>query len=272
MDGKWLLRHYRAPVGGPRLLVLFHYAGGAASVFRDWPACVGARAETMAVQLPGREGRRDESPIEDLAAVTSPIVTAIAGAARGRPVLLFGHSMGAALAHHIARVAVETRAFTLAALAVSARRAPHIPPYERDLRALDDVDVLDELRVFGGLPEEILAEPDLTGALVRRTRADFCIAQSCRWPAPPLARKRLAVPVLALGGILDSTVTASHLKSWEAFTRGPFRLQMLPGNHFFIRDPSNVKRTVDTLFVHTELSEQYLASTRSGSPSHNVLA
>ncbi|ATB32441.1 Gramicidin S biosynthesis protein GrsT [Melittangium boletus DSM 14713] len=248
-------------MGGPRLLVLFHYAGGAASAFRDWPTHVGARAETMAVQLPGRESRRGETPLEDLAAVTSPLVTAIAEAARGRPVLLFGHSMGAALAHHIAREGVERRAFTLAALAVSARRAPHVPPYERDLRTLDDAGVLNELRVFGELPADVLAEPHLADALVQRTRADFCIAQGCRWPVPPVVRQRLAVPVLALGGVDDPTVMAAHLKSWQAFTRGPFRLQMLPGHHFFIRDPLNVKRAVDALFAHAaSLTGEALAS------------
>ncbi|QAT84047.1 Gramicidin S biosynthesis protein GrsT [Corallococcus coralloides] len=254
MPGKWLLNHHRAPTRGPRLLVLFHYAGGAASAFRDWPAHVGERAETLTVQLPGREGRLGEALVEELAAVTEPLVTAIAQAAHGRPVILYGHSMGAALAHHVAREAVARRAFALAALAVSARRAPHVPPYEQDLRTLDDAGVLSALRVFGEIPAELLAESHLADALVQRTRADFCIAQGCHWPVPPRTSLRLAVPLLALGGVDDPTVAIGHLRSWQAFTRGPFQVRMLPGHHFFIRDPRNVKHTVDAMFAHAAAS------------------
>jgi surfactin synthase thioesterase subunit len=226
MKSRWLRHLYRAPVGGPGLLVLFHYAGGAASAFRHWPAFVGARAETVAVQLPGREGR------------------------------LFGHSMGASLAYHIARTAIESRAFALAVLGVSARRAPHIPPYERDLRTIDDTRVLDGLRAFGELPAEFLAEPELTSSLIQRTRADYSIAAACHQSAPPLLHERMVVPVLAIGGAEDATVTAPHLLSWQAHTRGPFRLHMLGGQHFFIRDRQNVERLVNALFASAQMVTQ----------------
>src|SRR2546423_1703957 len=47
--------------------------------------------------------------------------------------------------------------------------------------------------------------------------------------APPLA-----CPVTAFGGAGDVLVPQEDLEAWAAHTTGPFRLRLLPGDHFFL--------------------------------------
>lgn len=42
-------------------LFCFHYVGGSTSVFRDWEKGIIDNAESVAIQLPGRNNRYDES-------------------------------------------------------------------------------------------------------------------------------------------------------------------------------------------------------------------
>ena len=47
-------------------LSCFHYAGASASIFRSWDEAMPDGIEVVAVQLPGREYRLDESLLTDL--------------------------------------------------------------------------------------------------------------------------------------------------------------------------------------------------------------
>ena len=46
----------------------------------------------------------------------------------------------------------------------------------------------------------------------------------------------LGCPITAFGGIDDGDVPRARLEPWAEVTRGPFRLRMLPGGHFFLHE------------------------------------
>lgn len=80
-----------------RLVCLAH-AGGSASFFRPWLAHLPGDIDLLAVQSPGREERFNETHIPCLDSLAGHIAAAL-HALPARPLLLFGHSMGAALAY-----------------------------------------------------------------------------------------------------------------------------------------------------------------------------
>ncbi|GGC24963.1 thioesterase II family protein [Pseudoduganella buxea] len=240
MLSKWFVRYGAAQPQAPRLLVACHFAGGAASAFRQWPALLAGEAECISVQLPGRETRIDEPFCLCLDTVAKSACDAIATVARGRPVSLFGHSMGALIALAIAQQVQRAGSFGLDGLAVSARRAPHLPVFEPDLLHCSDATLLECLRAFDGLPPEVLDEPELKGKLLDRVRADFVLADAGRRLAPP--ERGLHCPLLALGGVDDQTVGLAHLLPWQRYTASAFKLALMPGGHFYLRAPSNMRR------------------------------
>src|SRR5579859_3905311 len=82
----------------PRLrLFCLPYAGGGASMFRDWTTGLPADIDVCPILLPGRESRVREpafSRVEPLVEALAPAVLPYLDV----PYALFGHSMGALIA------------------------------------------------------------------------------------------------------------------------------------------------------------------------------
>lgn len=107
-------------------LICFPHAGGAAGGYRGWALDAPWDVEVSAVQYPGRGDRFGEHPAADM---TSLVDDVVAGLLREHTAdalattVLFGHSMGAAVAYETARrLAVTGR--PPAALVVSGQPAP----------------------------------------------------------------------------------------------------------------------------------------------------
>ncbi|HEY4595173.1 MAG TPA: alpha/beta fold hydrolase, partial [Thermoanaerobaculia bacterium] len=80
----------------------FPYAGGGASTYRGWGASLSSDLEVCPVQLPGRESRLREPALTSTESMVPAIADALAPYLN-LPFVLFGHSMGAAIAFALAR-------------------------------------------------------------------------------------------------------------------------------------------------------------------------
>lgn len=231
MTGAWLIRHQPRP-GASARLVCFPHAGVGASAYRQWARALPEQLEICAVQLPGRESRLAEARVPSIPALVEALVPALVPEL-DRPFAFFGHSMGAVLAFEVARALEERGGPAPAHLVVSARRPPHLPGTELPLRGLPDPAFLAEVqRRYGGIPPEILAEPELLALLLPTLRADITALELHR----PPRRTPLACPISAFGGAEDPLTPRAHLEAWRGETRGTFRLRLFQGGHFYL-DP-----------------------------------
>ncbi|MBI1790829.1 MAG: thioesterase [Acidobacteria bacterium] len=212
-------------------LFCFPFAGGGASVFRHWAADLPADFEVCAVTLPGREDRWWEAPYRHLA----PLVEAVAGAFGSyldAPFAFFGHSMGALIAFELARQLRRSYQAVPIHLFVSAARAPHQPDYEQPIHHLPEPLFLKKLRRYQGVPGEIWENPEFMKLVLPAIRADFALCETYAYsPEYPLD-----CPISAFGGDRDRKVSRRDVAAWRHETQGPFRLRILPGNHFFLHD------------------------------------
>lgn len=217
---------------GPRVrvrLFCFPYAGGGASVFRAWQGHAPPEIQLCPVHLPGRGNRFTEPPrtrvealVEQLAGEMTPYLDV--------PFAFFGHSMGALVGFELARHLRDLGQPLPEHLLVSGRRAPQYPRDKRPLHDLPEAEFQEELRGLNGTPDEILQHPELMELFAPILRADFelCETYDFREGEP------LDCPVSAFGGLEDPDVSRDHLGGWRDHTRGPFRLRMFPGGHFFL--------------------------------------
>jgi surfactin synthase thioesterase subunit/phosphopantetheinyl transferase len=185
--------------------------------------------ELRAVQLPGREGRLRERPFDCM----GPLVDALAGVIRphlDRPFAFFGHSMGALVAFELARRLGRDGLAGPSHLIVSGRRPPQAPQTAPTLHDLPPEEFKDALRRLGGTPREVLEHADLMQVLTPMLRADFAVVETYRFEQGPA----LECPVTVLGGLEDIGAPPDALPGWGEHTRGPFRVRMLPGGHFFL--------------------------------------
>ncbi len=246
----WVHRPHPLPQAALRLFCL-PYGGGEASLFRHWPAllppdlrdCI----EICAIQLPGRAHRLRERPLcNSLEALIellvpyslqeSPLYPYL-----DRPFAFFGaSSFGGLICFELACALSLRHGREAAALCVAACRAPHLPgPYVLDERGqFSEMNLLQQLQEYGGTPAYILQDEQLMALARPKLMADSLLTATYSY-SPDLGPD---CPILVVGGTDDHIVSMADLAAWQTHTRQAFRLYMLPGDHFFVRDaPAHVR-------------------------------
>lgn len=219
-----------------RLICLPH-AGGAPTLFRQWPAALPDEIEIIGVQLSGRGSRLHEAPFERI----QPLLQALMPVLRTEltrlqvqarvPVAFFGHSLGALLAFELVH-ALQADAIQLSALFVSACHAPQQFPVEEKLHDLPRSELLAAVQRFEGIPRQLLAEAELLDMILPAFRADMAVYETYVYRQRP----KLSVPIIACGGRNDVRVSPAELEAWREQAAGHFEQHLFEGNHFYLND------------------------------------
>jgi medium-chain acyl-[acyl-carrier-protein] hydrolase len=224
-------------------LFCFPYAGGGASIYRSWADRFPKWIDVCPVQLPGREERLREAAFTNMDALSTSVLQ---GLARyfDMPVALFGHSMGALIAYHLAR-RMRDQGHRLVHLLVSAHAAPHFPLSRPPSYNLSDIAFVERLRFLNRTSELVLQNRELMELMRPLLRADFELSEC----TPRKLHDQLECPVTALGGLGDPEIERSHLEAWREVTRGAFQLHMSPGDHFYLfaRETQSIALIADCL-------------------------
>jgi len=226
---KWFIKKLTSPEERLRLFAL-PYAGGGASIFRNWEAELPPNVGVYAVQAPGRENRISEAPFTSMDAMVKTISQTMAPYL-DLPFFLFGHSLGARVAFELARTLRNTWGVEPRHLIVSASRGPHIPE-PMPLHHLPYPAFITELQRFSGTPKAVFQNRELMALLLPMLRADFTIDETYHFQeAPPLD-----CPITVIGGTSDPEATQDELIAWAPHTTSRFSLKMIDGDHFFLVD------------------------------------
>lgn len=224
------------PSLAPRVkLFCFPYAGGSAAVYRPWADVLPPDIEVNAIQLPGREWRLKEPPIDSLEVLLSELMVVLAPS-MDIPFAFFGHSLGALVSFELARTLRRERHIEPVHLFVSAYRAPQLPNDEPQMHDAIEEDVVTALRSMRGTPDDVLGNRDLMELLLPALRADFAIADRYEYVDEP----PLSAPISVFGGLGDADFERRQLEPWAAQTTGAFKLRMMPGSHFFINEAADL--------------------------------
>ena len=210
-------------------LFCFPYAGGAASIYRNWSQRLPMSIEICPVQIPGRGNRLSETPYTNL----FPLVEAIGAALPpylDKPFAFFGHSMGALIGFELAHLLRDQHQLEPTQLFVSGRRAPQTGVRDEATYNLPEPEFIEELRRLKGTPTEALEQPELMQMMMPILRADFEICQTYEYSHTT----PLSCPIKAYGGLQDDEVSREDLEAWGHLTTASTRLRMFPGDHFFL--------------------------------------
>ncbi|MEQ9366331.1 MAG: alpha/beta fold hydrolase [Leptospirales bacterium] len=232
MPEAWFIREVERPLAALDLFC-FPPAGGTSGLYRNWHRALPESIQVHAIELPGREARFSETPFQNMGGLLDELVPKIESARHpNRPFVLFGHSMGASIAFETTRRLRERNGAPPALLCLSGRKPPQTPERFALMHDLSESDFIDGLRAYGGTPEAVLQNEELMELFVPLLRADFSLFET--WPYEP--QPPLRVPFAVFGGEDDPRALRGELQAWRIHTAADFRLRMLPGGHFFLRD------------------------------------
>jgi surfactin synthase thioesterase subunit len=232
---KWIVCHTCASQA-PLRLFCFPYAGGGASIFRDWPMYLSAQAEICAIQLPGRENRLKEAPMTHMPALIESVASALLPYMDDKPFALFGHSLGALLCYELARFLWKKYALSPLCLCVSGCRAPHrqssyLSTTKKRVCDLSDAALIEWMSKLNGTSQAILHDQELMKMLLPTIRADFTLAENYSY----IEDDTLDCPLSVFGGLQDEEIKRDDLLAWRELTSGQSIMRTLPGDHFFLQ-------------------------------------
>ncbi|MFE5492852.1 thioesterase II family protein [Streptomyces virginiae] len=225
----WLRQYHRPPVEGPTLVV-FPHAGGSATGYYTLAQALSGCAEVLNVQYPGRQDRLGEACVDDIGEMADRVVEALLPRA-GRPLVLFGHSLGSIVAYEVA-LRLESLHPDRAPIGVIVSGRPAAAIHlSRGLSRLADEDLASSISDLSGTPPELLADKDLMSAVLPSLRADFKAAESYRGAAG----SRVSCPLYAYSGAQDHNVPRAGLLRWSEHTSSEFTVRFFEGGHFYLQ-------------------------------------
>ncbi|XP_075067971.1 S-acyl fatty acid synthase thioesterase, medium chain [Mixophyes fleayi] len=242
---------YKRPNAITRL-ICFPWAGGGSIYYAQWGRLFDDSIEVCAIRLPGRESRSSETFAQSMDQIVDEITRVLLPQLQEKPFAFFGHSFGSFTSFATAVRLKEKYGLEPAHLFVSGASAPHSKSrYPIQKRTdLSDEDFLKWMSSTGGTPAEILQNKDAMQLFLPPLKADLRVVENVVYENP-------VSPVLSCGlTCFDGTEDAPHdLDAWKDVTNGDFSIHMLPGGHFYLKDPKNEKLLVTYICKYLETIE-----------------
>ncbi|MEU3451906.1 thioesterase domain-containing protein [Streptomyces thermolilacinus] len=252
--GSWLRRLRPGRPASVRLVCLPH-AGGWPGYFRPWSPLLPPYVEHLAVHYPGRESRGEEPCATRMDELVDAVVEALEPL-RDLPLVLFGHSMGASVAHEVALRLQEAGA-PPAHLVVSGRQSPTLR-HVTSLHLTDDETFLAHIRQLGGIPDEVLDDAGLRDLVVGPLRSDYRLVELYE----PTSTAPVEAPLTVMWGARDPHCSEEGALAWRDVAGQGFFPVTFPGGHFYLSE--------DRTGPVARLA-RLLSAAASSSPRHSAL-
>ncbi|GAA3062729.1 oleoyl-ACP hydrolase [Streptomyces sp. NRRL B-1568] len=232
-NSPWIRRYHSALPTAPRL-VCFPHAGGSASFYFPVAGALAPDVDVLAVQYPGRQDRRAEPLVDSVHALADRVFADLRPYAEdtGRPLVFFGHSMGATVAFEVARRIQAAGLPAPARLFASARRAPSRTRPDQ-VHKRDDDGLIAELRRLSGTDSRVLGNEEIMRMALPAIRNDYKAVETYRADSGV----RIDSPVTVFVGDDDPTTSLDEAKAWNEHTTAECELRIFPGGgHFYLAD------------------------------------
>lgn len=210
-------------------LFLLHYAGGNVYSYNFITPYLKERFNIIPIELPGRGKRIREKLLFDKDLAVNDVLNQILNNLNSKPFLIYGHSMGASLGLSVINELEKRGLFPLCFVATG-NPGPNIKN-DRQRFDLPKEEFISELKILGGIENEVIENEQLFSFFEPVLRADFEIVEKKSGLSNDL---KISTPIYACMG--DKEKYCNQIQNWEQYTSNSFKSRIFKGNHFFIYD------------------------------------
>ena len=226
---------YRLREGSKRQLICFPYLGGYVNSFYDLVRAMGEDIEIWVANPPGHFGS-ELGLISDINELISVYQKDISKMIRPGSVF-YGHSMGGVVSYFLIERMIRIQANILPkTLILSASAAPS-SFVNKQYSKLSDEDLIEQIKVYGGMPEAVLNDRELMKMMLPIFRADYGILES----SAKASYNKIDMETYLLWGENDKAETIRSARMWSDYLVQDF--DIIP-----IRDAEH-------MFIHSKAAE-----------------
>jgi surfactin synthase thioesterase subunit len=223
----------------PLTLFCVPHAGSNAMAYKQLQRNLGPQIELVPLELAGHGARMKETPPVDVATHVADLLPRVLDRIDG-PFGFFCHSMGTLIGWELL-LELQARGLHPVRVFFSGRYTPDVVTTTNWYQKSDRV-FLEMIRAQGGTPEGLFRIPELVATFLPILRADYQLAETY---CCPRLEALLDCDITALAGSRDGIVSPSELARWEEFGSRNFRMEIVPGSHFYLfEDPDSWARIV----------------------------
>jgi surfactin synthase thioesterase subunit len=211
-------------------VICLPFAGGSKYSYRPYNEKAPSFLEIITLEYPGRGTRLKEPLISDIEELVNDLYRQIDSLIDKMDYAIYGHSMGGLLAYLLTKKILENNRKAPLHLFITGTSGPSAPERLDKKRSLMGKDeFIQEIKDFGGMPDEILQNDELLYFFEPILRSDFSASENYNYqPSPPLN-----IPITVITGT-DEDMEKQEIETWQKETIHDVDFKVMHGNHFFI--------------------------------------
>jgi len=214
-----------------RRLLLFPHSGAGPSCYLKWLDFLPLDIEFWIVNYPGREGRFLEPFSDSIYNLSREIVQSLFKL-RPLPLLIFGHSLGAAIGFEVAQLYETNNGKDLSKLIVSSRSPKKQSTELTNMLKLSDGALINAVcKKYGGIGLEIIENHEFQQFFTPILRSDLNLLSNYSTPSNP----KLNTDIQAYFGDEDDSFSSSDINEWQNYTNKNFVVAKFSGGHFYFQ-------------------------------------
>ena len=216
-------------VSGKLKLFMFHSMGAGASMFNDFMYEAPKGTDVYAVQLPGRENRKDEKLYTDFQKLLDDLEAAILPLLDG-DFAIYGHSFGGIIAFELARRLRKNHGKRPVHFWSSATMAPQMTVTwkNRDVLKQSAISSNSEQKLIGLMT--YIDDLEYVKKILPILRLDMALLMDYDYEDD----HKFEFPITVFSAIEDEVTLPEEMEPWKDLTASAFRQELVHGDHWFV--------------------------------------
>jgi surfactin synthase thioesterase subunit len=220
----------------PFNLFCFPSAGSSASQFKNWPSHFKNFVKIFSCQLPGREERFNEPLIRVFSELINAIVNELPSLINNKPYGIIGHSLGALIGYELICHLLKSGNNRPKFFMICAKEPPHCHSIPTAKEVSSDRWIIDRLKAYQAMPEEVLKMKEFKDIFLPIMRADYQLLTTY----DDSSHLSIDLPILTCHGKMDTSISKKNMMAWKKYTCAHYEFREFQGGHFFLKDQEKV--------------------------------